>query len=87
MNKKWLSHTKSPEEKQALILRLEHNYDLFMLMEDILREKYEQVVSSRRSIKSYLTQNWSAFQADRNATERTLLEIIELLPLKEGKDD
>lgn len=83
MNKKWLSHLKYEEDREAFRTRLKHSHDIFDVLKEILKDKYEHATRDRRSLKSYMTQNWSEFQADRNATERTLLEIIELLPNKE----
>lgn len=82
MKKSWIAHCRTQEEKEDFKNRLLHNRDIFDILKNILMDKYELAVKDRRSVKSYLTQNWSEFQADRNATERTLLEIIELIDME-----
>lgn len=54
---------------------LQYN-DLFEAVREMLREDLETAKNSRRSLKSTLMQNYSVYQADRNATERTLLKVL-----------
>ena len=86
MNLKWLKHIKDKEEREDFKTRLLANRELFIVLKGILQSDLDKTINSRRSIKSYLTQPWSEYQADCNATERTLQEIINLLPL-ENLDD
>ena len=81
MKKAWTTHCKTTQQKEEFIERLTYTQDMFLIMKDMLETKLEEVRTSRRSLKSFLTQNWAAYQADRNATERTLLEVIDLLPI------
>lgn len=46
---------------------------------EVLKVDYEECATSRRSTKSLLTQNYSEYQADRNATERTLLKVLDII--------
>lgn len=82
-----MTHCKNEEEKKRFKERLLHSQDIFDVLRSILTDKYEAVGREKRSLKSFLTQNYGEFQADRNATERTLLEIMELLPTLENNDD
>jgi len=82
MNLKWLKKTPK-HEREAFKTRLLANHDIFELFKEILEEELDTVIHTRRSLKSYLTQNWAAYQADRNATERTYQEIIDLLPIED----
>lgn len=87
MKKSWTNHCKTAEEKERFKIRLQNSIDIFDVLRNMLMDKYEYTCKERRSLKSYLTQDWKAYQADRNATERTLLEIMELLPTLEKNDD
>jgi len=51
--------------------------ELIEAIRDMLREDLSACKRDRRSLKSTLTQNYSVYQADRNATERTLLKVLE----------
>jgi hypothetical protein len=78
--------TKDCETTAQKIERKEHiarANRLFHVLETHLEEELFRVQKKRRNLKSVLTQNYSEYQADRNATERTLLEIIDLLPTEE----
>jgi hypothetical protein len=83
MNRKWLNHIPNREDKDKFKQRLIAERDIFQLLKSILEEQKWETSKSRRSLNSVLTQNYSEFQADRNATERTLQEIIDLLPLED----
>jgi len=83
MKKIWTTHCKDAKEKEEWLERLAYSQDVFKVLKGILEKKYEKACSDRRGVVSYMTQNWTAYQADKNATERTLLELIELLPTLE----
>jgi len=57
---------------------LQYN-EMFEAVRDILRQDLESTQNDRRSLKSTLTQSYSVYQADRNATERTLLKVLDLI--------
>jgi len=86
MNLKWLKHIPDRKEKGEFKKHLLANKELFTVLRNILQTDLDNTISSRRSVKSFVTQAWSEYQADCNATERTLQEIINLLPL-ENLDD
>lgn len=77
---RWYSHLKTKNEQEEFIKELERNEELFKVLKDILSGELERCSKDRQSLKTYSSPNWSEYQADRNATERTLKEIIELLP-------
>jgi hypothetical protein len=81
MKRFWYDHCKTPAAKKEFNERLAYTQDMFLILKDRLKKDLNTAQTSRRSIKSYATQSYSAYQADCNATERTLLEIIDLLPL------
>lgn len=81
MKRFWFDHCKTPALKKEFNERLAYTQDMFLILKARMQQDLKVVQTSRRSLKSYLTQNYSEYQADRNATERTLLEIIDLLPL------
>lgn len=83
MNVRWLKHLPQGKEREEYKQRLWANRDIFKQMKSMLEEDLSNTIKSRRSLKSYFTQSWSEYQADRNATERTLQEIIDLLPIEE----
>jgi hypothetical protein len=77
MNKR-LTKGLSEDRKQEFKDFLKYN-DLFEAVRDILREDLNACQRDRRSLKSTLTQSYSVYQADRNATERTLLKVLDLI--------
>lgn len=81
MDSRWLSHLKSREEKDKFKQYLYANQDILNALKRILKDDLNTTIRSRRSLKSYATQNWAAYQADRIATERTLQSVITLLNL------
>jgi len=86
MKKIWTNHCKDAEEKREFKEILAHSDRVLSVLKDILKDKYDGAARDRRSIKSLLTQNYSEWQADRNATERTILEILDLLQLEKNDD-
>jgi hypothetical protein len=57
---------------------LQYN-ELIEAIRDVLKQDLESTKTDRRSLKSTLTQNYSVYQADRNATERALLKVLNLI--------
>jgi len=82
MNLKWLKHIEDKKEREDFKLRLKANRDIFVVLKNILQSDLDNTINARRSIKSYATQSWSEYQADCNAAERTLQDLINLLPLE-----
>jgi len=85
LNSKWLSHISDEVQRKTFEKSLIANVELFKRFKEILEDKLHETERSRRSIKSYATQSYVAYQSDRNATERTIQEIIELLPKQDDK--
>jgi len=83
MNKKWIAHCRTEEDREIFRQRLAYSQDVLNVLKNILKDKSVQSAKDRRSLKSYLVHNYSEYQADRNATERTIQEIIDLLPILE----
>jgi hypothetical protein len=81
MKRFWFDHCKTPQAKDEFKERLAYTQDMFLLLKGKLEKDLKTAQTSRRSLKSYMTQNYSEYQADCNATERTILELIDLLPL------
>jgi len=83
MNRKWLNHLSDREDKDKFKQRLLAERDIFLILKGILEGMKEDTINKRRSVKSLLVRNYGIYQADSNATERTLQEIIDLLPLED----
>lgn len=79
---RWIKHLKTKQEQNEFIKELKANEEIFTILENILKEEITKCNKDKRSLKSYLIQPWSEYQADRNATERTLREILDLIPIK-----
>jgi hypothetical protein len=77
MNKR-LTGNLTPEEKKELQDILKYS-PVIEKLRKILEEDLDACKRSRRSLKSVLTQNYSEYQADRNATERAYAKVLELL--------
>ena len=77
MNKK-LVQGLSPEEKKEFEEILKYN-EVFASLRKVLEGEVQSCRSDRRSLKSLLQQNYSEHQADRNATERTLLKVLNII--------
>jgi len=86
LNSKWLSHISDEVQSNLFKQHLIDNVALFSRLKEILEEKLNDSIKSRRSIKSYAVQAYGEYQADRNATERTILEIIDLIPTQDDKN-
>ena len=84
MKRFWFDDCKTAELKDERKQSLALSERLWKVLDTKLKLELTAVQKKRRSLKSLLTQNYSEYQADRNATERTLLEIIDLLPLEES---
>ncbi len=85
MSKKRLSKTllKHSQNEEELESRFLENEDLFQIIVAALTEKIEQSMVQQRLVTDYGAANWGFKQADHNATQRTLAEIIDLLTFKE----
>ena len=77
MNKR-LVRGLTEDRKKEFKNMLQHN-ELIEAIRDMLIEDIEVARRDRRSFKSILTQNYSVYQADRNATERTLIKVLDLI--------
>jgi len=83
MNKR-LTNGLTEAQKKEFKDFLQYN-ELFEVIRDVLRQDLESTQTDRRSLKSTLTQSYSVYQADRNATERALLKVLNLIK-KSDKD-
>lgn len=83
MNSKWISDLPTKEEKEEFKQYLREQSRYTDKLVNILERKLRDVQEARRSLKSYTFQSWPEYQADRNATERTILEILKLLDFGE----
>lgn len=77
MNKRLVKDL-TKEEKQEFQEFLKYNH-VIRKVKELLEEDFKSCQRDRRSFKSLLTQNYSEYQADRNATERTYLKVLDLL--------
>lgn len=77
MNKR-LVNGLTPEQKKEFEDMLKYN-EIFDRIREMLKEDLEATVRDRRSLKSIIVQNYSEYQADRNATERTLIKVLDLI--------
>lgn len=75
MNKRLTNGLKEAQKKEFNDM-LQHN-ELIEAIRDMLREDLIACQRDRRSLKSTLTQSYIVYQADRNATERTLIKVLE----------
>lgn len=82
-NTRWTSHITDVVHKKLFAEHIEESTAIFDRLRTLLYEKLDECRKSKRSLKSYAMQAYSEYQADRNATERTILELIELLPKKD----
>lgn len=83
MKRFWIEHCKTPQAKEEFKERLAYTQDMFLILKARLEESLETTCKARRSVGSTEMHNYSEFQADCNARERTLLEVIDLLPILE----
>lgn len=77
MNKR-LVNGLTPDKKKEFEDMLKYN-EVINRIKEILQEDLEVTIRDRRSLKSLVTQNYSEYQADRNATERTFNKVLELI--------
>jgi len=75
MNKR-LTKGLTEQQKKEFKDTLQYN-ELIEAIRDMLRDDLLSCQRDRRSLKSTLTQSYSVYQADRNATERTLIKVLE----------
>ncbi len=85
LNNKWISHIDDERQRELFKQHLLENTELFKRLKELLEGKLKDAEASRRSLKSYVINSYSEYQADRNATERTLLEVIDLIPKQDDK--
>lgn len=81
-NTRWTKHIQDKEEKEKFKSYLRENRLILETLSQILEEDLRVCVSERKKRKAYYMPAWSEYQADCNATERTLQQIIELLTLE-----
>lgn len=84
LNPKW-TRSCNPSEIAEVEKRLLANQDLFELLDKILVQMLEVNSRERMSKKSYEITAWSQYQADTNATERTIEKVRSLLKLQKEK--
>ena len=77
MNKR-LTKGLDQSQKKEFEDMLKYN-PVFERLREILNEDLKACESDRRSLKSLVTQNYSEYQADRNATERTFLKVLDII--------
>lgn len=77
MNKRLVKGLTEAQKKEFEDL-LKYN-EVFSRVKELLQEDLEATQRDRRSLKSLLTQNYSEYQADRNATERALSKVLDLI--------
>ena len=77
MNKR-LTKGCDPAKVQEFKEFLKYN-ELFESLREMLREDIEACRTDRRSLKSLIQQNYSEYQADRNATERAFIKVLEAI--------
>ena len=83
MNKR-LTRGLTEAQKKEFKDMLQYN-ELIEAIRDMLRDDLIACQRDRRSLKSTLTQSYSVYQADRNATERALIKVLESIK-KSDKD-
>lgn len=85
MSNKRISKTliRHKDKEEELTQRFIENEDLLNIIVEALKDKREDSVKEQKKITAYGSPNWGFLQADHNATQRTLTEIIDLLTLKE----
>lgn len=80
MNKRLIKGLdKSQKEEFQDILKYN---EVFKKVRELLEDDLESCSTSRRSIKSLIQQNYSEYQSDRNATERTYLKVLDLITVR-----
>lgn len=77
MNKRLVNGLTQAQKKEFEDM-LKYN-EIFDRIREMLREDLEATIRDRRSLKSLITQNYSEYQADRNATERALIKVLDLI--------
>ena len=77
MNKRLVKGLTQDQKKEFEDM-LKYN-EIFDRVREILKEDLEATIRDRRSLKSLIMQNYSEYQADRNATERAFNKVLELI--------
>ena len=77
MNKRLVKGLTQAQKKEFEDM-LKYN-EIFDRVREMLQEDLEATIRDRRSLKSLITQNYSEYQSDRNATERTYNKVLDLI--------
>ena len=77
MNKRLVKGLTQAQKKEFEDM-LKYN-EIFDRVREMLQEDLEATKRDRRSLKSLITHNYSEYQADRNATERTFERVLDLI--------
>jgi len=80
MNIKWFKHLREGETKEKRESVVKASTETLDILKGILEEELKATRKDKLSKAHYLLPAYSEFQADRNATERTLQQVIDLLP-------
>jgi len=79
----WLEGASTQGDKDDLNRQIKESIPIFNILRRVLQRKLKACNKERLGVQNYSVANWSELQADRNATERTLLEILAILPEKD----
>lgn len=82
MNKKWISHLKTKEEREKFKQYLFSCNDGLHRLSEILSEELESTVKDMSTEDNYDSPAWAEQQADRLGKIRTLRKVIDLINLK-----
>lgn len=77
MNKRLIKGLDQSQKKEFEDM-LKYN-EVIKRVREMLIEDIKTCSTDRRSFKSLLTQNYSEYQADRNATERAFYKVLDLI--------
>ena len=80
MNIKWLKNLRETESKEKRTALVNGSREILDILKGILEAELDSSRKKKTNKAHYLMPAWSEFQADSNATERTLQQVIDLLP-------
>ena len=80
MNIKWFKYLREDESKETLKSKILGSREVLDILKRVLEDEVESTRRNKLNKAHYMMPAWSEFQADRNATERTLQQVIDLLP-------
>jgi len=63
--------------------RFVENEDLLLLIKTAIQEKIDEALSRQRSTTSYQNPSWGFYQADLLGYQRALIEISDLITIKQ----